>query len=1072
MSDPHIPATSSKVKSVRSIDELLDRAVNALNSGDRATADVLAEQVLAVDRSNPDAEELLAAPVDGGEIRRLTMLFTDLVDSTAMSTRMEPEVYRTVVGRYRDEVLQLVNRYEGYIGARQGDGLLAVFGHPKAHENDARRAVQAGLDITRAIGRLSEQAQRRFGFDVAVRVGIHRGLVYLDTAEGEVYGLGANLAARICGLAEPGAVAVSDTIERLAQVAFELEAMQPRAVKGLDEPIVHYKVIAERETATASSGPLVGRETEAAYLQKCWAEAIEGTLATRGVAFKGEGGIGKTRLATAAVDAAAQSGAELLALFGSPFHEDVGLRPVRRLLERRCGIRRDSSPGDRLASLHAEIEKRSMDPAAMVPLLAPVLGIRPDSGYEPAYASGMKLYEQIAAGIHDYFLACLGTGPGLVLVEDMHWFDDDTIDVVQRLLAEDRGGLLVVITGRQLPPLPSTTQVFELKALTDGEADELIAALHPEMQPGARQEVRERCDGVPLYIEEVVAKVKEQPFDAIRSPQVPDTLYETLYARLRSSTNAVLVVEAAALIGSRIDQHLLSSVVDLDSREIADVLGELTRGRVLRPVGKDSWRFHHELLREVAAELSPPSLRHRLHSRIADALVAAAADGSPEWPLVAHHYELAERYDEAASAHEQASADARRRGALNEARTYLNRALQNIEGVAPSSARDKREIALRLESGFLASAATGHASGEAAAEFERCLQLIGDNPGRELYMTLSALWSYYTARGDLRRGTQVVQSLESTASVVSDIDRVATAAVAGALTTFRGDLRTARDTLERAAAAWEGVDNPGQNAWYAPNDPFAGMYSFLAITRFLQGNLSGAKEALERMEALCENLAFPHGAFSLCYGRSIDAWMHAEAGEFERGIDIATGIVELGYRYGFDEWVMVAGSEHAAGSALGAVAAADTDPTVFEAHIEAMTTVVETWRMYDVKTFLAFYDGVLVRVLTAAGKHQAARERADISLKMGADTWIQFYDAELLRLRAHTFDEPDERHAGFRAAIELARKQGALIFELRAAAEDFELIGDPGRAALAEALARFPADQTWPELARARALLE
>ncbi len=205
------------------IDEMLDRAVRAINSGDRATADALAGRVLAFDHANVDAEELLAAPADHGELRRITILFADLVDSTALSTRIEPETYRTVVGHYRDEVIRLVNEYEGHIGNTKGDGLLAVFGHPIAHEDDVRRAVQSGLDITRAVARLSERVQRRFGFDIDVRVGIHRGLVYLDTAQDDVYGFAANLAARMCSIAEPGTVAVSEAVERLIRDTFHLE---------------------------------------------------------------------------------------------------------------------------------------------------------------------------------------------------------------------------------------------------------------------------------------------------------------------------------------------------------------------------------------------------------------------------------------------------------------------------------------------------------------------------------------------------------------------------------------------------------------------------------------------------------------------------------------------------------------------------------------------------------------------------------------------------------------------------------------------------------------------------------
>ena len=398
------------------IDEMLDRAIRAITSGDRATANELASQVLAVDRNNPDAEELLANPVDSGEIRRLTMLFADLVDSTALSTRIDPEIYRTVVGRYRDEVIKVVNRYEGHLGSTQGDGLFAVFGHPTAHENDAHRAVQAGLDITTEVAALSERVRRRFGFDIDVRVGVHRGMVYLDVAQDDVYGLGANLAARLCSLAEPGTVAVSEAIERVVHDAFELQSRPPAPVKGVEESIVHYRVVAERDVTAIARGPLVGRERELRYLEDSWAQATAGTLTVPGVAFCGEGGIGKSRLAGAALDMAKESDAVVVDLYGSPFHTDVGLRPVRRLLERRSGIHRGSDPAESLRKLRAEVEKCGMNPDTAVPLLAPVLGIGPESGYQPAPAHAGKLYDQIAGAVKDYLLSCVGPGPGLVLV--------------------------------------------------------------------------------------------------------------------------------------------------------------------------------------------------------------------------------------------------------------------------------------------------------------------------------------------------------------------------------------------------------------------------------------------------------------------------------------------------------------------------------------------------------------------------------------------------------------------------------------------------------------------------------
>jgi class 3 adenylate cyclase len=265
------------------IEELLDRAVAAINRGDRAAATALAAQVLAADSANAEAEDLLAVPGNPGEIRRLTIFFADLVDSTVLSTRVEPETYRLLVGRYREQVLRAVNRYEGHVGSTKGDGLLAVFGHPIAHEDDVRRAIQAGLEITREVAKLSEQARRRFGIEIDVRIGVHRGLVYLDTVQDDVYGLAANLAARVCGLAPPGAVVVSDAVETLVRNNFELEARPAALVKGVEDPITHFRVLAERAPVqNPGHGPLVGRDAELTHLQQSWEQAKAGTLSTPG----------------------------------------------------------------------------------------------------------------------------------------------------------------------------------------------------------------------------------------------------------------------------------------------------------------------------------------------------------------------------------------------------------------------------------------------------------------------------------------------------------------------------------------------------------------------------------------------------------------------------------------------------------------------------------------------------------------------------------------------------------------------------------------------------------------------
>ena len=1050
-----------------SIDELLDRAVAAINRGDRENADALAEQVLTVDRGNADAEDLLAAPASGGEIRRLTIMFADLVDSTALSTRVEPETYRMLVGRYRERVLSIVNRYEGHIGSTKGDGLLAVFGHPTAHEDDVRRAVAAGLEITREVAGLSEQAKRRFGIQIAVRVGVHRGLVYLDTAQDDVYGLAANLAARVSGLAPPGTVVVSDAIEPLVRHAFVLEACEPAAVKGIDGLVSHHRVIGERtEPAKIIRGPLVGRERELARLQKSWARARSGTLTTPVVVIRGEPGIGKSRLAWAAAQLAEDSGAATLELAGSPLHTDAGLHPVRTLIERRCGIDRLTDQHERLRLLNAEVVAAGLEPARTVPLLAPVLGIGAEAGYEAVPAEARKLYDLIGEAVQTYLRACLGGAAGLLVAEDVHWFDPSTLEVLGSLLDTAPGRLMVVITGRPGGWLSATwpVDVFDLAPLTEDQTDALITALNPALSAGERARVARRCDGVPFYIEQVVAGLSETG--------VPEALYEPLFARLRASANVLPVVEAAAVIGRAIDRDLLCSVVDLSDDEIDAVIDELEVALVLEPWGTDGWRFRHELLREVAAELAPPSVRRGLHAQVADALVGVRG-GHPDWRLVATHYEQAERFDEAASAYQQVSAAARRRGALVEARTSLTQALAQLDRGTPGPDRDRREMAARSERGFLAMATEGSSSRAAAADFGRCLQLGGtDLRDDELFATLAALAGYYIARADLRRTDRVLESLVAGVGEGRQWFRPAIEARFGVVACLRGEFAAAGSHLEAATAGTAVADQQQIEAvWFQPNDPIAAAFIHLAFIRSVRGDLAGAESELAHAARRVEQFGFPQGPYSLAYTRFVEIWIRIEAGQLDRAAVLAADLSELGERHGLDQWRRVGAAQQAVVSALDSLGADDLNPAALSAHIATITTLVDTLRTVGLNIFRTFYDAVLGRLLTAAGQPVQARARLDTALQLAEDIGMCFYDAELLRLRAHTHTDPDARHADITAALALARRQGATLFELRAALDDYELRGQPARAALIDASSRMPTGSAWSELVRSQAAL-
>lgn len=1060
------------------IDELLDRAVVAINRGDRESADALASRVLAVDRGNTDAEEVLSAPAGGGEIRRMTILFADLVDSTVLSMHVDPETYRTVVGRYRAEVRSAVERYDGFISSTKGDGLLAVFGYPRAHEDDVDRAVRAGMDIANDVSRLSERVLKRFGFTIDVRVGIHRGLIYLDTHQQDVYGAGANLAARMCGLAEPGAVVVSDAVQRLVDGQFELEMLAPKHVKGVTDPVNHHRVIAEREVNAAPRGPLVGRAEPVAWLEENWARALTGTIEASGVVFLGEAGIGKSRLVWTAINMAQGSHAEVLQLNGSPLHSTDGLHPIRRLLERKLSISRDTEPAERLRHLENEIEQRALDASAIVPLLAPVLGIPPESGYRAAHAEGHKLLDLIAGAVHTYLAACVAGKPVLLVVEDMHWFDEDSIAVVNALLDDHFASLLIVMTGRELSSVPdgSRAQLFELKPLTDTETEELIVALSPDLGSSARAAVRRRCDGIPLYIEELVDKLDRQPVDASRPAEVPDSLYEALFARLRSSDQAGLVIEAAAFIGRIVDRSLLLSVVDASVHaDFDEIMDELVAARIFERADQDSWRFRHELLREVATELAPPTRQRQLHGRVADALMAATLNGNPYWSAVATHYEHAERYADAAACYERAAADARQRGALIEARASLTQAITQIELAPDSRERDRLEVALRLSRGFLASAAEGLGSEDAAADFERCIHLCENELHEDQAIaTFVSLYGYYTLRADLDRVQQLLGFFDDLRMQLSVERRTLfepfNFAAYGMLAWYRGEFVDSLSKLEFASQARSEDSAREMDAvWSMPNEATASIYTHLALARYIVGDLAGAEIELEKTEQHCRTLGFPQGAFSLAYARQIEVLIRVEAGELHRATEVAAALGEDAEHCGFDSWTMVAAAQQATAEAMTAVASGTTDETTLQSHITSLTMFVDIWRALEVKSLITFYDAALARLLIAAGQLEEARDRVAVALDLSANTGMSFYDAELIRIRAGTHEGNESRHADLRAAIGLARSQGAVIFELRAAAELLELSGD--REPLTEAINRFPPQDSWPELAGARALL-
>jgi class 3 adenylate cyclase len=457
-----------------------------------------------------------------GELRRLTILFCDVVGSTELSGQWEPETYHNMMSRYRSTCREVIeSEFDGHIVHIKGDGVLAVFGFPAAHENDAERAVRAGLALVNAVEKLLPR-EGDAGEAFAIRVAVHNGPLFVDLDEDEVSGLAANVGARLQTIAAPGTVVLSKEVHELVEDLFEIESGDPQTVKGVQDPLQPFRVLSERRLPVLRpwATPLFERDAELELLRGAWARAATATTERAGGALiSGEAGVGKTRLVAAFVDEVCLGGARLLELHGSPFHPDIGFHPVRRLIEQRCRIIDDTDPGARLVQLAAEVASIGLDTAGLLPLLAPLMGIAPAAGYEPVAAEGQRLQEQIAEAARAYIDACAASTPTVIVAENLHWFDDATRALLAGLAEDGPPGVMVIGTSRNAEDGP--WQAIELKPLTLAGRLALVDALQDGLGEQDRLVLAERSGGIPLYLEELVRAGPNYPSVAVDQVPVP-----------------------------------------------------------------------------------------------------------------------------------------------------------------------------------------------------------------------------------------------------------------------------------------------------------------------------------------------------------------------------------------------------------------------------------------------------------------------------------------------------------------------------------------------------------------------
>ncbi len=792
----HDNAIDAEVLRELTADDLKDLGVNLVGHRRKLLAAIAA---LRPDLPSSGAPTAPTEPVRPGqdagigageaERRQLTVMFCDLVGSTALSARLDPEDLRAVIGAYHRCVAKVIGRGGGFVAKYMGDGVLAYFGYPRAEEHDAERAVRAALKLVEKVSGLDPVAAA----PLQVRIGIATGLVVVGDLIGQgasqeqaVVGETPNLAARLQALAEPGTVVIAPSTRRLTGGLFEYADLGAVALKGLGAPVMATRVV--RESAAESRfealrgrelTALVGRDEELALLQRRWQQAKAGE--GRAVVLIGEPGIGKSRLAQAMLEQLAGEPYTRLRYFCSPHHQASALHPFITQFEHVAGFSREDMPEARLAKLEALLALSSAG-AEEIGLIAERMSIPTGDKYPLPDLTPQRRKEKTLEALLAQMARLAAQTPVLMLFEDAHWIDPTSLELLTLTVARASTlPLLLLVTARPefTPPWPAEAHVTMLALGRLGRCEGMTLV---ERSAGGKalpaeilEQILARTDGVPLFVEELTKTIIESgllreedgryALDGALPPlAIPTALHDSLMARLDRLAPVREVAQIGAAIGREFSYRLLSAVAQQPDDRLTEALDRLVRAELVFGRGEvpDAvYTFKHALVQEAAYAGLLRERRRQLHARIARALEGEfpeVAETQPE--LVAHHYAAAGLAAPAIDHYRRAAERATAASANAEAITHLTRGLELINSLPKSSERISREIDFRLALGNPLIAIRGFGSVEAEAAYTRARELCagaGDAP--ELFRSLVGLWVYHLVQPDLETASELSRQL-------------------------------------------------------------------------------------------------------------------------------------------------------------------------------------------------------------------------------------------------------------------------------------------------------------------------
>ncbi len=1061
--------------------------------------------------STPDYEPAGEAVEDAGpssdrraeaQRRQLTVMFCDLVGSTELSERLDPEDMREVFRAYQDCCAGVIERFEGHIAKFMGDGVLVYFGYPKAHEDEAERAVRAGLSLAEAVGSLAPRTDLR----IQARIGIATGLVVVGDLIGEgaaqeeaVVGDTPNLAARLQGLAEPGSVLIAPHTRRLLGGLFELIDLGQQALKGLAEPTRVWRVVGESRTKSRFEArhmggltPLVGREQELGLLLDRWRQAVDGDGQV--VLLAGEAGIGKSRMLQTLRDRLVDEPHVRLRYYCSPYHVNTALYPMLDQIERGAGFERDDPPNVRLDKLEAVFAQGTHEAGEVTALVATMLSIPSGERYPPQVLSPQRRRARTQELLVEQVVGLAAHRPVLMLFEDAHWSDPTTLELFDLII--DRAQRLPVLIVMTFRPefVPPWSQYPHITTLSLNRFSRRQSAAMVDRVAGGKklptevlEQIVDKADGVPLFNEELTKAVLESGLLVERDGSyllagplpplaIPTTLQDSLMARLDRRAPVKEVAQIASVIGREFSHELLAAVArqsdgDLDTALAGLEEAELVFGRGTPP--DVIYTFKHALVQDAAYASLLRGRRQQLHATVAQALEERFPDtveGQPE--VLAHHLAAGGLADKAIEYWRTASQRAVARAAPVEAVAHLEAAIDLLDNLADDDARKSREISLRLALGGALINAKGLASDEVEAAYLRARDLCqksADSAG--LFTALWGLCRVSYGRAEIRRARELADQVMALAQRQQDPTILLEGHHAEwSSHLFNGELATALEYCEKGNALYDRQVHGELGHLYGGHDPGSCCRNLGGMTLWLLGFPDRAIDWNRKALDLAEELADPQTlAHAHNWGMIVPQLLGDRTTVKRRAESLNAIAEEQAFANYFAEaeifrgWVLATNGQCAQG-------------------IELMREGLALREVGGVMYIQPYHRALLAEGYVRSGAFTEALATFDTALGETERTEERWFHAELCRGRGEVLlsrPDPDEdqAQAWFEKAMEISRAQGAKSLELRAGMSLARLLDSRSRRREAHKLLApvydwFTEGFDTPDLKDAKALLD